>query len=53
MRGTETRFSVIETNQFKHITHISLGFRPGSDAAIKQYLASRLNESRGLSSRLE
>ena len=46
VRGSESRLSVIETNLFKQITHISLGFRPGSDAAVKQYLATRLTESR-------
>ncbi|KAI8804521.1 hypothetical protein BJ742DRAFT_823905 [Cladochytrium replicatum] len=33
-------FSVIETNSFKHITHLSLQFIPGNDAAVKQYLAT-------------
>ena len=36
-------FSVIECNNFKQITHISLQLRQGNDASIKAYLASRLN----------
>lgn len=35
--------SVVETNNFKQLTHISLQLRPGNDAAIKAYLASRLH----------
>jgi spindle assembly abnormal protein 6 len=36
-------FSIVETNMFKQLTHISLMLRPGNDANIKAYLASRLN----------
>ena len=32
---------VVETNKFKHLSHISLAFKPGDDASIKQYLAAR------------
>lgn len=35
-------FSIVETNPFKHLTHLSLQFFPGDDAAIKTYLAARL-----------
>lgn len=35
-------FSIVETNPFKHLTHLSLQFFPGDDAAIKAYLAARL-----------
>ncbi|KAK3238212.1 hypothetical protein CYMTET_27296 [Cymbomonas tetramitiformis] len=37
-------FSILEVNQFKHLTHIALQFRPGNDVSIKQYLAARLFE---------
>lgn len=33
---------VVETNPFKHLTHLSLKFLPGSDAEVKKYLASCL-----------
>jgi len=36
-------FSVVEANNFKQITHIGIQMRPGNDAIIKAYLASRLN----------
>ncbi|KAJ1343670.1 hypothetical protein BSLG_001745 [Batrachochytrium salamandrivorans] len=36
-------FSIVETNSFKHINHLSLQFVPGTDAAVKQYLASLVN----------
>ncbi|XP_065834488.1 spindle assembly abnormal protein 6 homolog [Oscarella lobularis] len=44
-RGVGT-LSVVETNPFKHLTHLSLKLVPGSDAAIKQYLSDCLKESR-------
>lgn len=33
-------FTVVETNTFKHITHLSLQFLPGTDQSVKKYLAS-------------
>jgi len=44
--------SVVETNMFKQLTHISLQLRPGNDAAIKGYLASRLSLSLSVNRRL-
>lgn len=38
----ESVFSIVETNPFKHLTHLSLQFFPGDDASIKAYLAARL-----------
>lgn len=38
-------FSVVESNKFKQLTHISLQCRPGNDTAIKSYLSSRLSLS--------
>ncbi|CAN0096265.1 unnamed protein product [Ectocarpus fasciculatus] len=37
-------FSVVETNPFKELTHLSLKFRVGNDASIKTYLAARLRQ---------
>lgn len=37
-------FSLVETNPFKELTHLSLKFRAGNDAAIKTYLAARLRQ---------
>uniref|UniRef100_UPI00358ED828 spindle assembly abnormal protein 6 homolog n=1 Tax=Myxine glutinosa TaxID=7769 RepID=UPI00358ED828 len=34
--------NVVETNSFKHLTHLSLCLLPGSDNEIKKYLASCL-----------
>lgn len=39
-------FRVVENNDFKQLPHICLAFRPGSDAAVKQFLAFRLGELR-------
>lgn len=44
--------SVVETNMFKQLTHISLQMRQGNDAAVKSYLASRLQHSLSLNHRL-
>jgi spindle assembly abnormal protein 6 len=40
-------FSIVETNPFKYLTHLSLQFFPGDDAAIKAYLAARLAQVNG------
>ena len=40
----DSTFSIVEANQFRHLAHITLSFRPGTDATIKQYLASRVTE---------
>ncbi len=37
-------FSIVETNEFKHLNHLSLQFRPGNDACIKSYLAATLSQ---------
>ena len=37
---------IVETNQFKHLCHISMKFQPGNDARIKDYLSQRLSEVR-------
>lgn len=36
VRGMESIFRIVETNDFKQLPHITLTFRPGNDAAIKQ-----------------
>jgi len=55
--STTGLLSIVETNLFKQLTHISLQMRPGNDAAVKVYLASRLNQTcaqaRRLSSELD
>jgi spindle assembly abnormal protein 6 len=45
-------FSVIESNEFKNLTHISLLLRPASDSTLKNYLAARLDMSRDEAKRL-
>jgi len=48
---------IIETNSFKHITHLSLSFIPGNDTSIKKYLSDLVKETkmenRNLKSKLE
>ncbi|EFJ17985.1 hypothetical protein SELMODRAFT_420386 [Selaginella moellendorffii] len=47
VRTGDSTFSVVETNQFKHLSHLSLCFRQGNDSTIKSYLAGRLAEYKG------
>ena len=34
--------SIVEVNEFNHVSHLNLQFRPGSDDSIKAYLSSSL-----------
>ena len=36
--------SVVETNPFKHLTHLALKLQPGSDTDVKKYLAKCLKK---------
>ena len=36
--------SIVETNPFKHLIHLSLKFVPGTDSDIKKYLADCLKQ---------
>ena len=45
--GDDSALGVVETNKFKHLSHISLAFTPGDDASIKKYLAARLMDVKG------
>ena len=40
MDGSQSVMRVVETNDFKQLSHISLLFRPGSDTAIKEVFPS-------------
>lgn len=40
--GAPSAFSVVETNAFKQLTHLSFATRAGTDASVKRYLASRM-----------
>ena len=43
-QSQESVLSVVETNYFKQLTHLSLKFRQGNDETLKVYLASKLRE---------
>ncbi|XP_029639150.1 spindle assembly abnormal protein 6 homolog [Octopus sinensis] len=36
--------NIVETNPFKHLTHLSLKFLPGQDSDVKKYLADCLKQ---------
>ena len=40
--SSSSTLNVVETNSFKHLTHLALKFLPGSDSDIKKYLADCL-----------
>ena len=40
--GGRTVFEVVETNPFKHLTHLSLRVLPGTDRTVKEYLGDCL-----------
>ena len=41
------RFSIVESNQFRELTHISLNLREGTDSSTRAYLSTRLSHSMG------
>ncbi|XP_002738317.1 spindle assembly abnormal protein 6 homolog [Saccoglossus kowalevskii] len=48
-----SHLNVIETNPFKHLTHLSLKFVPGNDADVKKYLAACLKQLKDEKSALQ
>jgi len=54
--GGESTFSIIESNQFRELTYISLKLRHGTDETVKKHLAGKLRlyrtESADLAERL-
>ena len=51
------RFSVVESNKFRELTHLSLNLSPGNDSTIRGYLSERLfqtmDENRNFHNRLK
>jgi len=50
---TEAVFSIMETNQFKHLQHIALQFRSANDEQLQTYLADRLDSFKKANKELE
>ncbi|XP_069128763.1 spindle assembly abnormal protein 6 homolog [Argopecten irradians] len=50
---TMSMLNVIETNPFKHLTHLSLKFFPGTDSDVKKYLADCLKQLRDTNALLQ
>ncbi|KAF8764944.1 Spindle assembly abnormal protein 6 like protein [Argiope bruennichi] len=38
--ASSSQLDIVETNPFKHLTHLSLKFVPATDSTVKQYLAT-------------
>ncbi|CAD7926756.1 unnamed protein product [Amoebophrya sp. A25] len=49
----EALFSITESNQFRELQHLSLHFRRGNDAAVKEYLAAKLQDTMNSKSDLQ
>ena len=43
--GADASLSIVETNQFKALTYLSLSFRKANDELLKKHLAAKLKES--------
>lgn len=41
------RFSIVESNQFRELIHLSLNLMSGGDASVRSYLSTRLTEALG------
>jgi spindle assembly abnormal protein 6 len=39
------RFSIVESNQFRELTHLALNLKTGTDKSVRQYLSSRLAQT--------
>lgn len=37
-------FSIVESNQFRELVHLSLSIKPGTDASVRSYLSTRMSE---------
>ena len=45
-RGSQTaRFSIVESNQFRELTHLALSLKNGTDKSVRLYLSSRLAQT--------
>ena len=51
-RSGEAVFNIVETNQFKQLTHLSLRFKGGTDEVVKTHLAARVKELKILTEEL-
>ena len=43
--STHVRFSIVESNQFRELTHLALTLNVGTDKSIREYLSSRLSQA--------
>ena len=43
--GADAQLQIVETNQFKALTHLSLAFRKANDELLKKHLAAKLKEA--------
>ena len=43
--STHARFSIVESNQFRELTHLALTLNVGTDKSIRAYLSARLSQA--------
>jgi len=44
--SNEAIVNIVENNNYRALTHMSLKYKQGNDEAIKKYLATKLKESK-------
>ena len=45
LKAVHAQFSVVESNQFRELTHLALNLNVGSDKSVRLYLSSRLSQT--------
>ncbi|CAD7703547.1 unnamed protein product, partial [Ostreobium quekettii] len=53
MSGGESKLQIVETNDFRKVSHVTLNFRPGDDLTVKQFLAFNFCELKEICGKLE
>jgi len=44
--GADASLAIVESNQFRALTHLSLSFRKSNDEQLKKHLAAKLKEAK-------
>ena len=44
-KSNTCRFSIVESNQFRELAHLSLNLQSGTDSSIRSYLSARLTQT--------
>ena len=50
---SRARFSIVESNQFRELTHLALSLNVGTDKSVRLYLSSRLSQAMAQTRRVQ